>query len=41
MYLVYYLGGDLTQLLLIIGALAITGLSSLYIRSNYKKYKEN
>ena len=40
MYLVYYLGGDLTQLLLIIGALAITGLSSLYIRSNYKKYKE-
>ena len=39
MYLVYY-GGDMIQILLIIGALAITGLSSLYIKSNYKKYKE-
>ncbi len=39
MYL-YYSGGDITQILLILGALAISGFASLYIKSNYKKYKE-
>ena len=39
MYL-YYFGGDITQILLILGALAISGFASLYIKSNYKKYKE-
>ena len=40
MFLAINLGGDITQILLILGALAITGFASLYIKSNYKKYKE-
>ena len=40
MYLAINLGGDLIQILLIFGALAITGFASLYIKSNYKKYRE-
>ena len=32
--------GDTYQLLLIIGALAISGFASLYIKINYNKYKE-
>ena len=40
MYLAINLGGDLIQILLILGALAITGFASLYIKSNYKKYRE-
>lgn len=35
-----YYGGDIVQILLIVGALAITGLASLYIKGNYNKYKE-
>ena len=35
-----YLHTDIIQIVLILGALAITGLASLYIKSNYKKYKE-
>jgi Zn-dependent membrane protease YugP len=34
------LHGNNIQILLIIGALAITTIASLYIRSNYRKYKE-
>ena len=37
---IYYGAADITQILLILGALAITGLASLYIKINYKKYKE-
>ena len=39
MFLVYY-GGSIIEILLIVGALAITSLASLYIKSNYNKYKE-
>ena len=35
-----YLHTDIIQIVLILGALAITGFASLYIKSNYKKYKE-
>lgn len=35
-----YLHTDIIQIVLILGALAITGFASLYIRINYKKYKE-
>ncbi len=35
-----YLHADAIQIVLIFGALIITGLASLYIRSNYNKYKE-
>ena len=38
--MVYYGAADVTQILLIIGALAITGLASLYIKVNYNRYKE-
>lgn len=36
----YYGAADVTQIVLILGALAITGLASLYIKINYKKFKE-
>ena len=35
-----YLHTDVIQIVLILGALAITGLTSLFIKINYKKYKE-
>ncbi len=35
-----YLHTNIIQIVLILGALAITGFASLYIRINYKKYKE-
>ena len=35
-----YLHTDIIQIVLILGAPAITGFASLYIKSNYKKYKE-
>ena len=36
----YYGAADVTQIVLILGALAITGLASLYIKINYNKFKE-
>ena len=40
MFLAYYYGGSIVEILLIVGALAISGLASLYIKINYNKYKE-
>ena len=36
----YYGGTDIIQIVIILGALAITGLASLYIKINYNKYKQ-
>ena len=36
----YYGGTDIIQIVLILGALAITGLASLYIKINYSKFKQ-
>ena len=33
-------GGNILQIILIVGALIITGGASLYIKANYSKYKE-
>ena len=36
----YYGGTDIIQIVLILGALAITGFASLYIKINYSKFKQ-
>ena len=40
MYLSYLYGDNLIQIVLIVGALIITGAASLYIKVNYNKYKQ-